>query len=56
MQPRLISKDVASLAGTWSFTFAANRTKNIRARVTMIWKKYSKVNGEKVCGSDGLNC
>jgi hypothetical protein len=45
MQARLISKDVASLAGTWSFTFKDDRSKVIPARVTMIWKKYPKVPG-----------
>jgi hypothetical protein len=43
MQALLLSKDVASLAGTWSFTFVSDRSKVIKARVTMVWKKYAKV-------------
>ena len=49
MKACLISKNVASLAGSWSFTFKGDRAAVINVRVTMIWKKYARVtiNGEK---------
>ena len=51
---RLISKDVATLAGNWEFTFAdatkaSGRSDPIEARVTIVWKRYPRVtiNGKK---------
>lgn len=43
MKVRLLSKDVATLAGNWEFTFDGKRGTPVKARVLVVWKKYNRV-------------